>query len=389
MGQFYKSVIKNLKDRRDRILSGKVNCIPCPFKRFKSIWCGIERKKYYIVTAAQKVGKTMLTDYLFLYTPLVYAFNNPDKVRVKIFYFSLEMSKEEKYQQLISYLLYVRSCGETIVSPTSLRSTSDETPLDDSILNEVESGKYDEFLEFFENHVEIISDVGHPTGIFKIMENYALNNGVVHKKNLDIVDPKTKEITKQEVFSHYVPNDEDEYVLCIVDHISLIQPERGMSLHESISRLSSEYMVKLRNNFSHIPVVVQQQAISGESDQNFKDDRLSPSVANLGDNKLTSRDCNAMFGIYSPFRHAKESHLGYNISKWRDNIRFLELMISRDGGAGSVMPLFFDGAVNFFEEMPLPKDELSMHLLFKKTRAFREKGITLFNFLKTIKKWGN
>jgi len=30
----------------------------------------------------------------------------------------------------------------------------------------------------------------------------------------------------------------------------------------------------------------------------------------------------------------------------------MELMISRDGGAGSVCPLFFNGAVNYFAEMP-------------------------------------
>lgn len=381
---FYNNVINNLKDRRERILSGKVNCIPCPFKRFKEVWGGIERKKYYIVTAAQKVGKTMLTDYLFLYSPLIYAFNNPDKIRVKIFYFSLEMSKEEKYQQLISHLLYIRSNGNTRVSPTSLRSTSDDNPLDESILQEIESGRYDEFLKFFEDRVEIISDIGNPTGIYKTMENYALNHGKVHKKDLDIVDPVTKEVTKQKVFSYYEPNDEDEYVFCVVDHVSLITPERGASLHESISKLSSEYMVKIRNNYSHIPVVVQQQAIAGESDQNFKDNRLKPTVANLGDNKMTSRDVNAMFGLYAPIRHGIEDVGGYNINKWKDNIRFLELMISRDGGAGSVASLFFDGAVNYFEEMPLPGDVLSLSELFKKSALYRNKGVTLL--LTIIKK---
>ena len=43
-------VIQNLYEKRARILDGKTNCIPCPFIRFREVWPGIERKKYYIVT---------------------------------------------------------------------------------------------------------------------------------------------------------------------------------------------------------------------------------------------------------------------------------------------------------------------------------------------------
>ena len=55
-------VIQNLYEKRARILDGKTNCIPCPFVRFREVWPGIERKKYYIVTGQQKSGKTQFTD---------------------------------------------------------------------------------------------------------------------------------------------------------------------------------------------------------------------------------------------------------------------------------------------------------------------------------------
>jgi hypothetical protein len=45
-----------------------------------------------------------------------------------------------------------------------------------------------------------------------------------------------------------------------------------------------------------------------------------------------------------------------NITQFKDNIRFIEIIISRDGGAGTICPLYFDGAVNYFAELPLPNN---------------------------------
>jgi len=164
--------------------------------------------------------------------------------------------------------------------------------------------------------------------------------------------------------------------MIIVDHIGLISPQKlngtQLSLHESISLLSSDYLIKLRNRFNYIPVVVIQQAIAGENIEHKKAGALRPSVANLGDNKLIARDCNMMIGIFSPFKHEIPEYMGYDIQKFKDNIRFMEIIISRDGGAGTVCPLYFDGAVTYFKELPLPSDKEAM-----------EKA---YNFLKNIKK---
>lgn len=62
--------------------------------------------------------------------------------------------------------------------------------------------------------------------------------------------------------------------MIIIDHIGLIQPQKlngtQLSLHESISLLSSDYLIKLRNRFNYIPVVVIQQAIAGENIEHKK-----------------------------------------------------------------------------------------------------------------------
>lgn len=44
-----------LKERRQRILEGKINCMPLPFIRYSVWFPGIEKARYIIITASQKV----------------------------------------------------------------------------------------------------------------------------------------------------------------------------------------------------------------------------------------------------------------------------------------------------------------------------------------------
>ena len=52
-------VIANLKERRQRIINGQLNCIPSPFKRFSKDFIGIEQGCYYTITSFTK-GKAVL-----------------------------------------------------------------------------------------------------------------------------------------------------------------------------------------------------------------------------------------------------------------------------------------------------------------------------------------
>lgn len=55
----YDRVFNSITERRDRILSGKINCIPWGLPRFEEELPGIEQGKYYNVTANSKVGKVL------------------------------------------------------------------------------------------------------------------------------------------------------------------------------------------------------------------------------------------------------------------------------------------------------------------------------------------
>ena len=382
--KLFNRVYDDIKRRRQRILDGQINCIPCTFKRFSEEWPGVEQQKMYGVTGQQKAGKTQLTDKMFLYDPLFYAFNNRDKIRLKIKYFSLEISAEEKYKQFLCHLLYILSKGTIRVSQRDLNSTIASSPLSQQIIDIMGSEQYIEYYKFFEESVEIISHIRNPTGIHAHLKKYAKENGTWAYKEIDWTE-EDGSISKRNVKDYYIPNDPDEYVILIIDHISLISTEseggKMMNLHESISKLTSKYLIDLRDEFRYIPVIVQQQALSGEGIENIKLGKLKPSVSDLGDNKLTSRDVNIFFGIFSPIRHNLHDYLGYSIDKFEDNIRFMEIMVSREGGNGSTSPLYFDGCTNYFRELPLPNDGIGIAKVYSMLDSIRQpKKVAMFLF---------
>ena len=49
-------VYTDLIEKRERLLSGKINCLPWGLPRFENENPGIEQGKYYLLTANSKVG---------------------------------------------------------------------------------------------------------------------------------------------------------------------------------------------------------------------------------------------------------------------------------------------------------------------------------------------
>lgn len=249
-------VINNLKDRRNNALNGEINCIPFDFTRFSNDIPGIEKDKYYLISGNTKSGKSQLTNYLFLYTPLLYAYHNPEKVRVKIFYFPLEETPENITLRFMSYLLFTLSGIR--IAPIDLKSTNSNKILPQDILNLLESEEYISILKFYEENVIFLTE-RNPTGVWRMMLKYAQDTGTIHYKDIDITNKETGLVETKQVFDYYEPHDAKEYVLCITDHVSLLESERGYDLRQTINKFS-EYMMILRNKYHIIPVVVQQQS---------------------------------------------------------------------------------------------------------------------------------
>ena len=371
MGDLYNKTMDEMENKRQRILSGSVNCIPSPFKRFTNDFCGVEQDTMYCITSFTKGGKSQFCSYTFIYQTIVYSYFAKEKLDFKIIYFPLEETKERIMQRFMSWLLFKFSKGKVRISPKDLRSTT--KALDEKILDRLREFDVQDLLNYFEEHIIFPTEAPNPTGIYKYCKQYAEDHGTVKKKTVKMKD-ELGEMQDVEVFDSYEQDNPDEYRMIIIDTVNLIDTERGMNLKQSIDKLS-EYCAKyLRNRYHFSPILIQQQAFESEGNEAFKMGRVRPSVAGLGDSKYVSRDADIVLGLFSPFRFGMTDYLGYDITILKDRLRFLEVIVNRNGEMGGILPLWFDGAVCDFRELPKSDDKNALAQVYSDCKYLESTG---------------
>lgn len=348
------AVVDNLEKRRKNSISGGVNCIPFPFQRFRSEVPGIEQGQYVIITANEKTGKSQCASYIYLYNVLEYAFCNPQKCSVHIVYFPFEESIQKIIERYMVFLLW--HLDGIHMSPSDLRSTTPDYPVDKKVLDLLQTDKYKKRLEFFEQCVEFDTENTNPTGILRKCEAYAKSVGKCNIRKIPSANDPNKII---DVFDSYEQDDPNHYKILILDHVGLVDKEQGFKTKDAIDKVS-EYMVKyLRNRYNYTCVVIQQQAAEVQGLEAIKMKKMVPSTGSLGDTKYTARDANLVLGLFDPSKFGLPTWLSYKIQPpdgigLQNYARFLYVLANRDGEMGGVCPLFFDGAVCDFVELPLP-----------------------------------
>lgn len=351
MDSFDKAV-EELKVRKSRVENGLINCIPNPFPRLRTWFPGIEKRRYNVITAQAKIGKSKLVDYMYVYSTFFYMLEHRQQIRLNILYFTLEMGKKEKYYEFLCHLLY--RLDNIRCSPTELKSTL--TPVNSKILELIDSPEYQRYIKEYKKVVRYIDDIKNPTGIWKYIRGFMLERGHFVYKTVERKDENGL-MVKKEVVDYYQPDDEDEYTLVILDNYANLSVESGMDLKQCINKMS-KYANDLRDIFDVNFTAVQHQALAGEGIENQKFNKLYPSAADLGDAKTTARDINLLLGLFSPYKYGLTEYEGYDITRFENNIRFLKIIEDRDNGAGGqICPLLFDGAVSDFRELPLPSNK--------------------------------
>jgi hypothetical protein len=344
----YEETVKKLKENKNKRLLGESLAIPWSLPRLSRVLPGIEAEKIVVVTALPKAGKSQLANFLYVFQPIDYLYEHPEcNLDLKIFYFSLEISKEAIMRLAMSYRLFTKY--GVIVSPPKLLSKFSGYILDDHIekLIEIEAP----WFKFLESKLDLNDEIRHPTAIFKYCKEWFDANGTWTHRVIKI-DGEDKTIRDK-----YTPNDPNLIVEVVTDHISLLSLEAQLNQRETIGRFSSDYCLYLRDKYKANVVLVQQQALEG-SQQQFTNtgksiiDKLKPDIGNLANNKEVSRDVNLMIGLFNPFKFGISSYNSYDIDRLQDNYRELSIMLNRDGESNKYISLYFEGASSFFRELP-------------------------------------
>lgn len=345
-------VIERIEDNKIK----EVNCIPFEsvLPRFSNYIPGIQKATYYGITGNPASGKTQFTDNYFLYHALEYGIRH--NIDVEIIYFSFELSKERKMLKGISKRLFDRFG----IKASSNLIDSVKSPVSDEILEKVLTTQ--DYFKGLEKKITFYDEPLTPSQIYKIMEDNARQNGEFIYEIKDVIG-QSGERSRMKLLKEYKPKDPNKYTIFITDHISLIIPEKGQTLHQTLSSYSSNN-VYCRNKFGFTIVNVHQQALEGSIEQfTSKGDnivsKLEPQLANLGDNRTLGRDYDVTLGLFSPYKYEVEYYRGYKTKNFGDNCRFLSILKNRDGTPDYHMGFYFDGMVNYFEELPRP-DEFTL-----------------------------
>ena len=368
---YYKQVISDIENNRNNHLQGYYNCIPfIGMQRLEQFIPGIEQETYYLVTANSGIGKSKFVRYLFIHNPYEYIRTHPDcGIELKIIYFSLEESKKKVILSEISKYLFTKY--NIPVNIKQLQSRGRYNTISAETLEKVKEAE--EYIEQFLNVVDIVDSVRNPTGMYKYVRNYAMQVGRYYDvHNQPLSDAEHLQINKGEgdvykKVAYYKKYNPKLFVIVITDHLKLMSGEStpsGMYLSEGkpvMNKWSSDYCLIMRDKWGFSPVNVQQQASDKEKQEYTMtgksiEEKLEPTLDGLGEHKLTQQDANIVLGLFAPERYGIREHNGYDINFFKDNYRSMSILMDRDGEANKKLPLFFNGATDFFRELPLSSD---------------------------------
>ena len=332
-------IFNDIHENRQRFLSGKFNCIPFTLDRFSNYAPGIIRGNFDCVTANSSVGKTTLAKYLYVFSAIEFAIKQ--KLNLKIIYFALEESEQQFDYSLLSYI---------VKKQLDLRYNIVEFEAFNAAISEIDIAKIDNLKSIFEeykSYITVVDNVYNSYGLYKYVRDFARSRGTFY---MDGVKLTTDNLVMNDPWKGYEADDPEEFVIVITDHISECHPSKDdPTLFDAIASWTKYQRHYICKRFNYNCCAVQQQAAAQESLDNFKLNKLKPSLSGLADNKLTGRSYMNIYGLFAPDRHDIEHYQDYPTTPY---FRTITVIKQRYGHVGAELPVFFDGKTGYIRTMP-------------------------------------
>lgn len=332
---------RNIDDKR----AGIVKAIPCSLDRFSSVWSGIIKGDYVCFTGSTSSGKTTLAKKLALFDSIEYAIATG--LDLKILYFGLEESEEQLHYTILSYLLKKNfGIRLNIIDFLCIKREVSSEHL--GYIKQVQ----DE-LNLYISYI-IYYDVHNPFGIYKTIREFAFNRG----KFVD-ADGNVLSSIDGEQWSYYVPDNPNEFIITMIDHVGLLLPEtkHQNKLDLAMQDLSFYLRAYVTKKFSYTVVAIHQQMAETEDLDHIKNRRWMPTLQGLATNKRLGQDYLTVISIGNPIRYNIAAVEGYEVKRFRGFLRFVEILKQRYGMVPPMMlPIYMDGKCNWIKTAPLPHE---------------------------------
>lgn len=357
-------MLDKIKQNRELFLSGKLRCIP--FRnapRLTSYFPGIIKGSFDAVTGNSSTGKTTIAKQLYVVNAISFAIEY--NLDLKILYFALEESEEQFDYTLYSSLAYSQSGARLNIRDFE----SFTSPIDEKHINILETSNTDDVFEQYKSYIHVYDSTYNSFGIYDAIRNFAASRGVFYMN--DVVVDMQKGHTH---WNKYVPNNPDEFVIVVVDHLGEMHPDAKentvFNAMDNMTRYLRHYVTK---RFNYNALAIHQQAAAQEDLEHKKENFTRASLNGLGDFKLAGRRYMNVLGINDPSRYGYTvypNENGYNVNMLSGYFRTINIAKQRYGPVNKEIGIFFDGKTGYIKELPLPDDTANMIRVYEKIREY-------------------
>jgi len=330
-----------LKQAVENGLAGNNGGIPMGFNRLNR-YIGIRKSMYFLVGGLTGSGKTSFIDDAFVLNPFDWYISQKDpKIKLRIIYRSMERSKTYKLAKWVSRKIFI---DQGIIVPVSkMLGWTDKMTKDEHDLFLM----YEDYIQAMEDVITIIDGAENPVGIAKELKEHAVQNGRIEQ-----IDEYNR---------RYIPNNEHEVTIVIIDHIGLLKLTKDLpTKKQSIDKMSDELRYA-RDFYGYTPVVVSQFNRDISNPMRIKNGDVEPQLEDFADSSSTQNDADVVLALFDPMRYKVADPSGYDLMKLKDEygakyFRSLRLIKNSYGEDDVRIGLGFLGQIGMFKELPKKKN---------------------------------
>jgi len=331
-----------LRSEVQKGIDGKNNGIPMGFNRLNK-YIGIRKGMYTLIGGLTGSGKTSFVDDAFVLNPFDwYISQKAPNIKLRIIYRSMERSRTYKLAKWVSRKIFLDH--GFLIPVNKLLGWTDKMTHDEHDMFLM----YEDYINNMSDIITIIDGPENAVGIAKELKAHALQNGRIEQ-----IDEYNK---------CYIPNNEDEITIVILDHIGLLKTTKDQTTKkEAIDKMSDELRYA-RDFFGYTPVIVSQFNRSISNIQRLKNGDVEPQLEDFAESSSTQNDADVVLTLFDPMRYKVNDPSGYELEKLIDRstgakyFRSLRLIKNSYGEDDVRIGLGFMGQIGMFKELPKKKE---------------------------------
>ena len=343
------NLTEKIQKNYESFVTGKINYLPFkPLGNFTEFFPGLMREELTCFTGTPASSKTSLVKKLVIHDGIEWAMKNEKNLH--ILYIGMEESKSQFLYSLLSYQGFVMyGLQYNIKDFESIGRTIDIEDLDK--LKEVEK-RVEKMLPYITYHTNLFNSYG----IWKTIREFASKRGTFYYNNI----PVSGQVGQDNSWDSYVPNDPDEFVVIVLDHLLLISTQKDEKDQAEAIWNTVEYLRRYAaNKLRYCVVPIQHQNADSENQDSRKDQTILPTENGLARNKEVARSYLNLIGIANPnksnqggVRATIGTWDGHNLNQFGNYLRTINIIKSRFGESSVHDSIFTGGRTGWFETIP-------------------------------------